>query len=391
MNRFEFIGTLVPCKETENFKPFEVRRFPSGWNNKTLKFNVACGSNRHMVQVSALYPNDIEKSTINTFGRTYKDDNGNEIKGEKMSVAWKDRNKPEIIDKVAFFKRFTVDTENPLRRKSLKNILEGNPTDADYDKFNITTDKEAKELLIESEAKRKEFLSEYDFVDYLNKLVSSDKIKNWKFKITGTHDFQYSDKTGKWYNNYVVQKVVRVPDEEPVSSQATYNFYFDKESVDDTDFAETNKVVVKGWVKQYLGKPYSKDCFAPFGISIVGDNAKRIANKKFNFADSEAEYREMGVVCDVLNGSQKIEFTEDMLTDEQREDIELGWTTFEDIKHDMNKDIYGEKITDVRFVKAAWGYSGGAVDTAYTKADFNMSSELDDVVDIFAEDEDVDF
>ena len=75
MNRFEFIGTLVPCKETENFKPFEVRRFPSGWNNKTLKFNVVCGSNRHMIQASALYPNDIEKSTINTFGRTYKDDN----------------------------------------------------------------------------------------------------------------------------------------------------------------------------------------------------------------------------------------------------------------------------------------------------------------------------
>ena len=203
-------------------------------------------------------------------------------------------------------------------------------------------------------------------------------------------EFQYSDKTGKWYNNYVVQKVVRVPDEEQVSSQATYNFYFDKESVDDADFAETNKVVVKGWVQQYVGKPYNKNCFAPFGISIVGDNATKIS-KKFKFADTEAEVREMGVVCDVLNGSQKIELTMDMLTDEQREDIEMGWTTLEDIKRDINKDIYGEKITDVRLVKPARGYTGGAIDTAYTKADFTMNSELDDVVDIFAEDGDIDF
>ena len=55
MNTFEFVGKLVPCKETDNFKPFETKKFPNGdWGMKSLKFNAVCGTNRHTLEISEL-------------------------------------------------------------------------------------------------------------------------------------------------------------------------------------------------------------------------------------------------------------------------------------------------------------------------------------------------
>ena len=35
-NTFEFVGKLVPCKETDNFKPYSSIRFKdSDWGKKT--------------------------------------------------------------------------------------------------------------------------------------------------------------------------------------------------------------------------------------------------------------------------------------------------------------------------------------------------------------------
>lgn len=384
MNTFEFIGTIVPCKATEKFQPFETKTFDSGWSNKTIKFSVACGTNRHMVQASALFPKKIENSTINTFSKGYTDDSGNKVKGKKMEVDWSDRFNKNTLEMVADFKKCVIDTIKESHRWALKNILDGSANDSDYELLGIASEEEANELNEKWSKNKKEFISEYDFVDAIQKLLASDEIKNWKFKVRGTHEFQYSSKTGKWYNNYVVHKITRVEDDAKPVSKANYNLYFNKESVNAESFDETKKITVNGWVQQYVtDKAYKKNCFAPFPVSLVGDNAKKIANKIFSFADSEAEYREIGVICDVLNGSQKIEFTEDMLTDEQREDIELGWITIEDIKRDMNKDLYGEKITDVRIVKPMRGYTSGAIDTAYTEKDFSMATEIDVVEDIF--------
>ena len=59
-----------------------------------------------------------------------------------------------------------------------------------------------------------------------------------------------------------------------------------------------------------------------------------------------------------------------MLTEEQRENLEFGLITMDDIRRELGKDIYGEKITDVVIDGLARGYSNGAKDTAYTEKDF---------------------
>lgn len=93
----------------------------------------------------------------------------------------------------------------------------------------------------------------------------------------------------------------------------------------------------------------------------------------------------------MLNGSQKVELTEDMLTDEQRENIEFGLCTLEDIVKEMGGDVYGDRVTDIVIDKLGRGYTNGSKETAYTADDMckphNELADEDDM-DIFDEDED---
>ena len=81
MNTFEFVGKLVPCKETDNFKPFETKKFPNGdWGMKSLKFNAVCGTNRHTLEISELINMaNPDSQKIYTFSKGGQDDSGNAV------------------------------------------------------------------------------------------------------------------------------------------------------------------------------------------------------------------------------------------------------------------------------------------------------------------------
>ena len=112
-NTFEFVGKITPCKETENFHPYENIRFPdSDWGKKSIKFNVKCGNNRHLVEVSQLvYAKNPDSMMIYTFTKGSTSSDGVKTKGEKLEISFKDRFKQEIIDKVAEYKKFVVDID----------------------------------------------------------------------------------------------------------------------------------------------------------------------------------------------------------------------------------------------------------------------------------------
>lgn len=136
-----------------------------------------------------------------------------------------------------------------------------------------------------------------------------------------------------------------------------------------------------------------------FTIDGNGDdkaNKKALGfKKKFTFPDEcSCDYREIGIVCDILDGAQKVELTEDMLTDEQKENLEYGLCTMEDIVKELGKDVYGDKITDIVINSLSRGYSGGSKDTVYTDKDFckphiETVNNTDTDEDIFDEDIDI--
>ena len=78
-------------------------------------------------------------------------------------------------------------------------------------------------------------------------------------------------------------------------------------------------------------------------------------------------YKELGVEVNMLNGAQRVEITEDMLTDEQREDLDCGLITLDDIRAEVGGSVYGDRVKEYQFKKIARGYSRGRVDTVYTE------------------------
>lgn len=406
---FEFVGKIIPCKETENFKPYNSIRFKdSDWGKKTIKFNMVCGTNRHFLEVSDLVNMANEKSMkIYTFSKGTQSDDGTKNKGEKLEVSFADRLKPEIVEKVAEFKKYVVDTEIAGRRykleKAIDKFKDGSITDEQMKEFGVNSIEECEKALKESKTKKHEFISAYDFIDFLNKLVNNDKIKDMIFKVTGNYEVDYDSKNDVWYRHFIPQRIYRTDDNATPISQCTFGITFGRETVDDTNFEDKKKIHINGFIPQYLSN-YKKTFFCPMTFTIDGNGDEKAEKKalgfkkKFTFTDEcSCDYREIGIVCDILDGAQKVELTEDMLTDEQRENLEFGLCTMEDIVKELGKDVYGDKVTDVVINTLARGYSSGAKDTVYTDKDFckphietnEKANNTDTEEDIFNEDIDI--
>ena len=176
-NSFTFVGKIFACKETDNFKPHEKRTFDSGWTKESIKFNAVCGSNRHMVEQSVLYPKNKEDVTIYTLVKREGDE-----KSHNEAIPYDDRFDDEIVNAVPQFKKFVLDSELPNRRKELKSALtafeDGTITDETMTKLGVTSIEGCKTAYDKSCNKRHEFIWEGDFIEYLAKFLTNDKIKD---------------------------------------------------------------------------------------------------------------------------------------------------------------------------------------------------------------------
>ena len=72
----------------------------------------------------------------------------------------------------------------------------------------------------------------------------------------------------------------------------------------------------------------------------------------------------------LLRGAEEVDFDESMLTDKQREQVELGIKKVEDFKPRGN--IYGDKVFEYRLYdpQLKWDYADGPVDTEMKEKEF---------------------
>lgn len=395
-NTFDFVGKITPCKATENFKPYGTTQFPgSDWGKKQIKFNVIAGNNRHLVEVSELV-NVTNPGSMKVYTTNRTEDG----KYENVQIAFKDRFNEDIVSQVAPFKKFVIDTDLYEHRADLEVAVEkfadGTITDEQIAYLGINGLEACKAALEMSREKKQEYISAYDFIDRINEVVNSADISNMMFRVTGVIEFEYNEAKDIWYRKFNVQRIYRVkPDTEP-SSKGTFDFFFGKDAVDNSDFDETKKLHINGYVQQYLNK-FKKAFMCPLALTVDGNGEKgeklaEVWTKKFSFDNSDSDYREIGLTVEILNGAQKVELTEDMLTEDQKENIEFGLCTMEDIIKELGGDVYGDRVTDIVIRGIAKGYSNGAKDTAYTEDDFGKPHnefDDDDDDDIFADDDEI--
>lgn len=347
MANINFIGKLRKLKENG----YEEQEFSGGLIRKKVRFQMICGDSVQWLEAVALVWKDDKKNKIYTIKAV---ENG---KDEKIEVQWNKRFDESIVNSVAGYKKWVVDTDTFAHRKELEEKLK-----------DVTEKDEITEELEKSKKKRKEFLHAADFIDYLVKVLDNEKSKDMVVRVTGSMDFSYSENKGQYYRTFTPQKITRVPDDTKQICEGSMKVYFSENAVDDTMTDETGDITFNGYVQNYFSNIKS-NAFVPMSFTINKD-AEMADGFKMIFEDVEDEkVMELGVVVDFINGSQQVSITEDMLTDKQRKMIAMKMTTFEKIKRELGDTVRGDRVTKTELKELMRGYSNGSESTAFEISD----------------------
>lgn len=379
-NVFNFCGRISLSKETDKFKPIERKEFASSWMNTTVKFNVISDTNRVPVTTQGGKWKDDGRNVIKTFSKSTAD-----TKGTMIDIPWAKRFDTDQIDKVAGFRKFTVDLGDVSMRYKLQDVVDGKRgIDEDMINAGITTTESAAEALKKSKEKKKEFLSEYDFAEYVAKLVTSDKYKDKLFYVSGNYEVQYNAEKDTFYKNYHVNRIVLAPDNAEQNTILKVDFLFNGNNFDNSRYEETGRAYIDGWVT-YYDSNVKANGFAPITVAIK-ETEKKISALKRKFECEDDEIKQIGLTLSVIDGAETIELTMDMLDDETRGDIEAGLLEWEKVKKELGGRAVGDRIRELRFVELT-ARKNVAQDTVYTVSDMHAARAKEEVIDIFAEDE----
>lgn len=396
MDIFNFTGRIALGKDSEKFHPIEKKDFQSGWTNTTVKFNCISGTNRVLCVAQGGKWVDDKKNSVKTFSKSTTDTSGKVTKGEKIEIAWAKRFDADQIAKVAGFKKFVVDTGDYKMRYKLQDLVKafenGSVTDEMMEQTGIDNLEDAKATLEKSQAKRREFVAEWDFAEFVAKLASSDKYKDKLFNISGNYEVQYSPDKNQFYTNYHVNRIALAAEDVEPKTEMKIDFYFGEDAWDDSNYEETSKIIVNGWVS-YYDSNLKKNGFRDIAVVIREENEKKRNALKRKFACEEG-IKQIGLTLSVIDGAEVIELTMDMLDDETREDIECGLLDFEDVKRELGGRAIGDRISELRFAELT-PKKNVAQDTVYTADDMHPAREDvveddddDESYDIFDTDED---
>ena len=397
-NTFNFTGRISLPKQTEKFSPIDRREFQSGWTNTTVKFNVISGTNRVLVMTQGGKWTSDSKNSVKTFGKSTTDENGKVTRGAAIEIPWAKRFDKAEIEKVAGFKKFVVDTDDYKKRYKLEDLVKafegGTVTDYAMEEAGIDNLEDAKAALEKSQAKRREFLSEWDFAEFVAKLASSDKYKNALFNISGSYEVTYSAEKDRFYTNYHVNRITLAAEDAEPKTEFKVDFFYGDGAWDDSNYEESGKVVVNGWLNYYDGN-LKKNGFQDVTVVIRENNDKKRSALKRKFTADDC-IKQIGLTLSVIEGAEVIELTMDMLDDETREDIECGLLDWNDVKRELGGRAIGDRVSELRFAELT-PKKNVPQDTVYTaddmrpaNADVVEEDEEEEITDIFSDDLDDD-
>ena len=366
---FEIIATLKAAKETDTFKPFEVRDFDSGWQNTRYRFNAISGNSRFLLEVGGGKWSDEKKNKVITFAKA---EPGKTV--QPMEVKWEDRRNPEVIEQVAGFRIYTCNLLTYDEKKALED--EGKADEA--------------------KKKNHQFLEKTEFATLVKKVIDSGKYANAKFKILGTVDFQYSTQHNQFYRTLSVNKIYKVPDDTPYKAELTLDAFYTDSAVDTESYDEAKKMFFNCYTDYYFSSVKGKR-FVPMTLVINGNGGEKAEKRAMGFKkkltefDDEATVRKVGLVCDMIDGAEEQAITYDDLDEETRDNIDMGLIELEDAIKAVGGTMMGQRVTEYRVKSLARNSAKGSEPTVITEEDLKKLPAVEQVeeeIDLFADEDD---
>lgn len=304
--RFNFVGTpVIPKQKADAKRPFckEINKKDerTGKNRKMLSMTFGIKeSDANMAFVEAF---DSAQATI----KTIDTDNG------KMEVDWADRFDEDIVSRVASYRKYIVD-------------------------------------LGEDHGGRQEFITVYDMITHLQKYLPNYE---GRVVVTGQFTRDWYGKKKMYYSKFRIQNVFAAPDDRKSRLMITADLFYNRDSFDDSDFDESKKITLDCYFEQYINKDEGRKyvpiqvVFSAAKYDMENDHHKKLLNYKLKYL--KVKNKNMVHIpweMVLLRGAEEAEFDESMLTDAQKEQIELGIKTLDDFKPKGN--IFGDRIDEFR-------------------------------------------
>lgn len=309
--------------------------------------------------------------------RVGKTKNGSEYQTLGASVSSEKNNRGYV--ECFSMKTATVKTKN----------AEGNDMEVDFDdRFDeeFVSSARSKHIIRNGE-ERLEFVSPWDVVEY---------VKNHKSELNGklvtiTGNINKNIYNGTISDRFQIRNIYILDEESEKSKPGltlTEEVYFNKDSIDTADWKEEKKLYINGYVETYINKEVGNklvprqlvfDCSR---IDFENERHVKLVNyklKQLNLALSDGKivnnikskktYKALFSIS-YVNGAEEMEFDESMLTDNQREAIELGINTLDDFK--PRSAVYGTKVTlyKIKGIELTGDYADGCIDTELSDSEF---------------------
>ena len=329
--RFNFCG-----KVTVSRKAPMVKRETFGSNEKaTINFGVKAGTNMGYVTL-----NGFKNNTIKT----------RDVDGNNIEVAWDDRLDEDVIKMVSGTKKFTVNL-----------------------------------------GERKEFITEWDMIEYLEAALAG-----YEDDIVVTGNFNLRPGTGKYsnqvYREFQIQNVFMPGEKDTPHLTMNLDLYYDKDSMDKSDLKTDGKITMHCYTPMWSKADAARKMFkidTVFNTAVFDmDKPKHKAIHDYKMRYLETKSRNpvhMNWQLAVVNGAEEVEFSEDTLSEPQKEQIELGISKLEDFRRGP---IFGQRVNELRLVKPLLT---GEFETCKTAAESDFTArEFEDEIYVPVSDESVD-
>ena len=240
----------------------------------------------------------------------------------KIEISWNDRFDEEVIKSVADYKKNVI-------------VLNG---------------------------ERHEFISEYDFIEFVRDHI--DEIKGKEFTVTGR--VTKNEYNGKISDRFQIQNIFEVTEEKKHKLRVFGEFYFDADSIDTADWKSEKKITFNGYTKEYMSKEHPA-AYVPKTITLDAskidfDNENLVALLNYNLKQMGLSYEDgkiknnlkknayfcQSVILSYVNGAERKEFNESMLTENQKEAVALGLKTIDDFR--PAGSIYGDRVVMLKLI-----------------------------------------
>lgn len=329
-SRFSFCGTpVIPKQKADTKRPFckEISKKDEKTKETKKMLSMTFGIKETDMNMAFVEAFDSQQKVIKTM----------DVDNEKMDVDWDDRFDEDIIEKVANYRKYIVD-------------------------------------LGDEHGGRQEFITAYDMIEHLREHLPN---YNGRVVVTGQFTRDWYAKKKMYFSKFRVQNVFAAPEERKNRLLLTMDLFYNKASLDDSDFDESKKMTLDCYIEQYINKDEGRK-YVPIQVVFSGakydlENEKH--KKLFDYKMKYIKVKNKNMVhipweIVLLRGAEEAEFDESMLTDSQREQVELGIKTVDDFRPKGN--VYGDRIDEFRLFepKLEGDYADGVLECDDTADEF---------------------